>query len=163
MKTTVIATLCLAFTAAGKQQRSEEVDGLASLLLAASPSAFQAPGPAAKARFDPLRLQQAGALQKLVQNPKAGTAMAALMGAAAALQAEAAHAIGGNQGQLDFGPLSGDQPGGEGTGKFLGVNDPKLFIVLFGVNFLIRGLFYEGAEQDTEATYAWNPDDKSGF
>ena len=33
---------------------------------------------------------------------------------------------------LDFGPLAGDQPGGEGTGKALGINDDSLFAV-FGI------------------------------
>merc|ERR1719231_1745932 len=44
--------------------------------------------------------------------------------------AASAKSVLGVNGGLDFGPLAGDQPGGEGTGKALGVNDDSLFIVL---------------------------------
>jgi hypothetical protein len=44
---------------------------------------------------------------------------AAALAAAVSVHAEAAHAksVLGVNGALDFGPLAGDQPGGEGTGK----------------------------------------------
>jgi len=42
----------------------------------------------------------------------------------------------GVNGQLDFGPLAGDQPGGEGTGKALGANDDVLLVILFVVPLL---------------------------
>merc|ERR1719486_1579785 len=60
---------------------------------------------------------------------------AALTAAAITFQSEAAHAksVLGVNGALDFGPLAGDQPGGEGTGKALGINDDALFGVLIGV------------------------------
>merc|ERR1719230_196898 len=64
---------------------------------------------------------------------KAGAAATA---AAITFHSEAAHAksVLGVNGALDFGPLAGDQPGGEGTGKALGVDDDSLFIIL-GVVF----------------------------
>merc|ERR1719393_205281 len=49
------------------------------------------------------------------------------------IQAAEAKSVMGVNGALDFGPLAGDQPGGEGTGKALGVNDDSLFFVLGGV------------------------------
>merc|ERR1719230_1510226 len=60
---------------------------------------------------------------------------AAATAAAITFHSEAAHAksVLGINGALDFGPLAGDQPGGEGTGKALGINDDSLFFVLFGV------------------------------
>ena len=63
---------------------------------------------------------------------KVATAVSA---AAINLHAEAAHAksVLGVNGALDFGPLAGDQPGGEGTGKALGINDDSLAFVLLGV------------------------------
>ena len=62
-------------------------------------------------------------------------AAAPLTAAAITFTSEAAHAksVLGVNGALDFGPLAGDQPGGEGTGKALGVNDDSLFFVLGGV------------------------------
>lgn len=151
------------------ETKSKEFSGLLYASLAAPAAAFQAPGRVPKGHFDPLRLQQAGPMQKFMPaaikaNPTTGTAMSALIAAAVAFHAEAAHAgIGGNQGQLDFGALSGDQPGGEGTGKFLGAGDPTFLVVLFGVNLFVRALFYDGAEKDKESTYAWSPDDRSGL
>lgn len=63
---------------------------------------------------------------------KAGAALTAL---SINLYVEAAHAksVMGVNGALDFGPLAGDQPGGEGTGKALGINDDSLLFALFGV------------------------------
>merc|ERR1719213_1586534 len=54
--------------------------------------------------------------------------------------AEAKSMIGVN-GALDFGPLAGDQPGGEGTGKALGFNDDSLIAVLVLVTVGIGYLF----------------------
>jgi hypothetical protein len=61
--------------------------------------------------------------------------MSAASAATITFHAEAAHAksILGVNGQLDFGPLAGDQPGGEGTGKALGINDDSLGFVLIAV------------------------------
>ena len=47
----------------------------------------------------------------------------------------------GVNGALDFGPLAGDQPGGEGTGKALGINDDSLLGVLLVVTIGIGYLF----------------------
>merc|ERR1719311_528170 len=68
-------------------------------------------------------------------NKVATSAAQAATAAAITFHSEAAHAksILGVNGQLDFGPLSGDQPGGEGTGKALGVNDDSLFFVFGAV------------------------------
>merc|ERR1719160_1459885 len=81
-------------------------------------------------------------------------AVMAMGGAAAALSgAEAAQAksVLGVQGALDFGPLAGDQPGGEGTGKALGINDDSLFFVLFGVIFSVGFAFSQWQDyQDDE-------------
>merc|ERR1719486_1578560 len=77
---------------------------------------------------------------------------AALTAAAITFQSEAAHAksVLGVNGALDFGPLAGDQPGGEGTGKALGVNDDSLFFVLFGVTFAVGYAFaqWQGYQDD---------------
>jgi len=58
----------------------------------------------------------------------------------------------GVNGALDFGPLAGDQPGGEGTGKALGVNDDSLFFVLFGVTFAVGFAFaqWQSYQDDDE-------------
>jgi hypothetical protein len=58
----------------------------------------------------------------------------------------------GVNGQLDFGPLAGDQPGGEGTGKALGINDDSLGFVLIGVVSLIGFLFtqWQGDQDDED-------------
>jgi hypothetical protein len=66
---------------------------------------------------------------------------AAATAAAVTFHAEAAHAksVLGVNGQLDFGPLAGDQPGGEGTGKALGINDDSLGFVLL---IVFGGIFY---------------------
>jgi len=47
----------------------------------------------------------------------------------------------GVNGQLDFGPLAGDQPGGEGTGRALGINDDSLLIALGVVSIGIFALW----------------------
>ena len=72
--------------------------------LVGSSQAFQMPGPSAKPQ---------GLKQQLTQLPAAAAALAVTF------HAEAAHAksVLGVNGALDFGPLAGDQPGGEGTGK----------------------------------------------
>lgn len=93
-----------------------------------------------KADFDPFRLKGSGPqpLNKFVPDlikavPTPNAAAAALTAAAVALHAEVANAksVVGVNGALDFGPLAGDQPGGEGTGKALGINDDTLGFVLF--------------------------------
>merc|ERR1740129_1710377 len=90
--------------------------------------------------FDPLSINGFGPqpLKKFVPSliktiPTPNAAAAALTAAAVALHAEAAHAksVLGVNGALNFGPLAGDQPGGEGTGKALGINDDSLGFILF--------------------------------
>jgi hypothetical protein len=53
---------------------------------------------------------------------------------------------------LDFGPLAGDQPGGEGTGKALGINDDSLGVVLLVVIGSIFFAFsqWQGYQDDDE-------------
>merc|ERR1712193_546255 len=58
-------------------------------------------------------------------------------------QAASAKSVIGVNGALDFGPLAGNQPGGEGTGKALGINDDSLFVV-FGV--VIGTVFFQFAQ-----------------
>merc|ERR1719331_448595 len=72
---------------------------------------------------------------RLPVRPKLTKLAATVSAAAVTYHSEAAHAksVLGVNGALDFGPLAGDQPGGEGTGKALGINDDSLFFVLFGV------------------------------
>merc|ERR1719301_475813 len=81
-------------------------------------------------------------------------ASAAVTAAAITVHSEAAHAksILGVNGALDFGPLSGDQPGGEGTGKALGINDDSLGFVLITVVLVIGFLFcqWQGYQDDAE-------------
>merc|ERR1719486_1405790 len=85
---------------------------------------------------------------------------AALTAAAITFQSEAAHAksVLGVNGALDFGPLAGDQPGGEGTGKALGINDDSLgFVLLIGV-LIVGYLFadwqsYQDDDEDFFDTY----------
>jgi len=86
--------------------------------------------------------------------PQAATA------AAIAAHAEVAHAksVIGVNGALDFGPLAGDQPGGEGTGKALGINDDSLGFVLLGVTIIIGYLWaqwqsYQEDDEDFFDTY----------
>merc|ERR1712118_613470 len=82
---------------------------------------------------------------------KVAASAAALM---VTFHAEAAHAKGvlGVNGALDFGPLAGAQPGGEGTGRALGVNDDSLFGVLFVVPLICGLLFgqWQGYQDDDE-------------
>ena len=74
--------------------------------------------------------------------------------AAVTFHTEAAHAksVLGVNGALDFGPLAGDQPGGEGTGKALGINDDSLGFVLVGIVLVIGFLFcqWQGYQDDDE-------------
>merc|ERR1719359_396445 len=74
--------------------------------------------------------------------------------------AEMAHAAGvlGVNGALDFGPLAGAQPGGEGTGKALGVNDTSLFGILIAIPVILGVLFnqwqdYQDDDEDFFDTY----------
>ena len=79
---------------------------------------------------------------------------AAAAAASVALHAELAHAksIQGINGALDFGPLAGDQPGGEGTGKALGINDDSLFFALGAVVLTVGVLFaqWQGYQDDDD-------------
>jgi len=66
--------------------------------------------------------------------------------------------MGGVNGALDFGPLAGDQPGGEGTGKALGINDDSLGFVLIFVVLAIGFAFgqwqsYQDDDDDFFDTY----------
>merc|ERR1712046_303556 len=77
----------------------------------------------------------------------------ALTAAAVTFSSEAAHAksVLGINGALDFGPLAGDQPGGEGTGKALGINDDSLAFVLLGVSGSVFFAFAQWqAKQDDD-------------
>merc|ERR1719267_253301 len=91
---------------------------------------------------------------QLPKLPKAHEVAPALAAAAVTFHSEAAHAksVLGVNGALDFGPLAGDQPGGEGTGKALGVNDDSLFFVLFGVTFAVGFAFaqWQSYQDDDE-------------
>merc|ERR1719331_1206487 len=116
----------------------------ALLLLATASSAFQLPSKA-------MGLKPAEALNKLG---------AAATAAAITFSAEAAHAksVLGVNGALDFGPLAGDQPGGEGTGKALGINDDSLGFILFGGVFVVGLAFaqwqsYQDDDEDFFDTY----------
>jgi len=99
------------------------------------------------------KLQMSQVSKKVQQALKSATA------AAVTLHAEAAHAGRiGNQGALDFGPLAGDQPGGEGTGKVLGINDDSLGFVLLAVPLILGFLFnqwqdYQDDDDDFFDTY----------
>ena len=83
------------------------------------------------------------------------------------LHSEAAHAksVVGVNGGLDFGPLAGDQPGGEGTGKALGINADSLLFALGGVVLVISLLFaqwqdYQDDDDDFFDTYDSRREDK---
>merc|ERR1719183_339906 len=67
-------------------------------------------------------------------------------------QATSAKSVLGVNGALDFGPLAGDQPGGEGTGKALGVNDDALFGVLLAIPVILGVLFaqWQGYQDDDD-------------
>ena len=83
---------------------------------------------------------------------KAATALSA---AAITAHSEAAHAksVLGVNGGLDFGPLAGDQPGGEGTGKALGINDDSLFAVfgvVIGTVFFLFAQWQEKQDDDED-------------
>ena len=129
--------------------------------LVANASAFQMKVPS--------KVQRAFELSTL--KLKATTSHAAQTATAAAVtfHAEAAHAksVLGVNGALDFGPLAGDQPGGEGTGKALGVNDDSLFFVLFGVVFSVGFAFsqwqdYQDDEDDFFDTYDSRRNEREG-
>jgi len=81
-------------------------------------------------------------------------AAAAATAAAVTFSSEAAHAksVIGVNGALDFGPLAGDQPGGEGTGKALGINDDSLGFVLGGVVLAVGFAFaqWQSYQDDDE-------------
>merc|ERR1719335_467079 len=86
--------------------------------------------------------------------------LAPFTAAAVAFQSGAAEAksVLGVNGALDFGPLAGDQPGGEGTGKALGINDDSLGVVLIVVIFAIGFAFnqwqsYQDDDEDFFDTY----------
>jgi hypothetical protein len=89
-----------------------------------------------------------GALRGVQSIPAAATA------AYITFQSEAAHAksVLGVNGQLDFGPLAGDQPGGEGTGKALGINDDSLGFALLTIVVIFAFLFnqWQGYQDDEE-------------
>jgi len=96
--------------------------------------------------------------------PKLQQHLSKLAASSAALavtfHSEAAHAksVLGVNGGLDFGPLAGDQPGGEGTGKALGINDDSLGFVLLTVIFAIGFAFsqwqsYQDDDDDFFDTY----------
>merc|ERR1711918_327947 len=91
---------------------------------------------------------------------QAQKAVAPAAALAVTLHSEAAHAksVLGVNGALDFGPLAGDQPGGEGTGKALGINDDSLFFVLGGVTLAVGYAFaqwqsYQDDDEDYFDTY----------
>merc|ERR1719171_3449114 len=87
-------------------------------------------------------------------NKRAQQAFSAATAASITLHAEAVHAktVLGINGALDFGALAGDQPGGEGTGKALGVNDDSLGFVLLGVPVVLGFLFnqWQGYQDDDD-------------
>ena len=76
-----------------------------------------------------------------------------------AVQGAQVKSVLGVNGALDFGPLAGDQPGGEGTGKALGINDDSLGYVLLFVTVGIGYLFaqwqsyQDDADEDFFDTY----------
>jgi len=81
------------------------------------------------------------------------------------IQAAEAKSVVGVNGGLDFGPLAGDQPGGEGTGKALGINDDSLGFVLIGVASGLFFLFnqwqdYQDDDDDFFDTYDSRRDDR---
>jgi len=175
----------LAEVEASREDSSRTPKKIMSMLLsalAAPASAFNIPMRAPKVRrqeaqriprvhmqgiFDPLRIKGFGPqpLKKFVPSliktiPTPNAAAAALTAAAVALHAEAAHAksVLGVNGALDFGPLAGDQPGGEGTGKALGINDDSLGFILFGGVFVVglawaQWQTYQDDDEDFFDTY----------
>jgi len=119
--------------------------------LAATASAFQLQS----ARVTKPRAQVSmGPVNELRKLSAAATAFSI----ATYIQAAEAKSVMGVNGALDFGPLAGDQPGGEGTGKALGVNDDSLFFVLGGITLGIGTLFaqwqsYQDDDDDFFDTY----------
>ena len=98
-------------------------------------------------------LASAAAFQLPKALPKVSAAATA---AAVTFHSEAAHAksVIGVNGGLDFGPLAGDQPGGEGTGKALGINDDSLAVVLgLGVGAVFFAFAQWQSYQDDDEDY----------
>jgi hypothetical protein len=111
----------------------------------------------------PKRISLDPALRSVQSIPAAVTA------AAVTFHAEAAHAksVLGVNGALDFGPLAGDQPGGEGTGQALGINDDSLGFVLIAVVLAIGFAFaqwqsYQDDDDDFFDTYDSRRGDREG-
>jgi len=109
---------------------------------------------AQKLRMQPSVMVQKEQTDKFkVPNPFANLPQAATAAAIAA-HAEVAHAksVIGVNGALDFGPLAGDQPGGEGTGKALGINDDSLGYVLIVITLVIGYLWsqWQSYQQDDD-------------
>merc|ERR1719311_83324 len=84
--------------------------------------------------------------------PSLAKAGAAVTAAAVTFHSEAAHAksVLGVNGALDFGPLAGDQPGGEGTGRALGINDDSLGFVLISVVLTVFFAFAQWQEKQDD-------------
>merc|ERR1740127_405793 len=108
-------------------------------------------------------------LPQKIQLPTPSQIAPALAAAAVTAHTEVAHAksVLGVNGALDFGPLAGDQPGGEGTGKALGVNDDSLFFVLGGVTLAVGFAFaqwqsYQDDDEDYFDTYDSRRIDREG-
>jgi len=104
------------------------------------------------------RIDAANALRKL---PAA--AVAASVSAHA--QMVSAKTYTGVAGALDFGPLAGAQPGGEGTGKPLGINEDAVLGALVAVTLIVFGLFaqwqsYQDDDDDFFDTYDSRRNDK---
>jgi hypothetical protein len=119
-----------------------------------------------EAVVDKMDPQKALALLALANHPgyqkrmDRRAAIAKSAGVAAATLATAAHAnsIQGVNGALDFGPLGGDQPGGEGTGKALGIDNDYLYGVLFAIPaanlfYFAQWQRYQGDDDDFFDTY----------
>lgn len=81
--------------------------------------------------------------------PKLQQIFAPVTAAAVTFHSEAAYAksiLGVN----GIGPLAGDQPGGEGTGKALGVNDDSLFFVLGAVTLAVFFAFSQWQDKQDD-------------
>lgn len=90
-------------------------------------------------------VQQKIKLMKPIELSKLPAAASALSVSLYAQAASAKSVIGVN-GALDFGPLAGDQPGGEGTGKALGINDDSLLFALGAVVLAVGFAFAQWQE-----------------
>lgn len=95
---------------------------------------------------------------KLPQMPRMDHALRKLPAAAVAASVTAhaemvsAKAWTGTAGALDFGPLAGNQPGGEGTGKPLGISEDALLGVLLVVTITVFGLFAQWQSYQVRGT-----------